>query len=147
MEFSEEPDTSTRRPRVLVAEDDDDMRALVVGSLRADGYEVVEARDGAQAVDAIAGAMLFDEDERAPDIIITDVRLPGINGLSLLAGLRAHHWATPIIVMTAYQPDRIRPLASRLGADATFAKPFAVDDLRAAVANLLHTKPRPRRGE
>lgn len=128
------------RPRVLVAEDDDDLRSLIVWGLRADGYDIVEARTGSQAADLIAGALLFDEGERAPDLIVTDVRLPGITGMSLLAGIRARGSETPVIVLTAYDIDTVRPEAERLGVVAVFAKPFDIDDLRTAVMNALRKK-------
>jgi len=130
------------RPSVLVVEDDDDIRSLVAWSLRADGYDVTEVANGAHAVDVIAGPMMFGEDsERAPDLIVTDVRLPGISGLTLLAGLRAQRCATPIILMTAYEIERVKPIAEALGA-TVFAKPFDVDELRAAVATALAARRR-----
>jgi CheY-like chemotaxis protein len=125
------------RWRVLVADDDADMRALIVAALRADGYQVTEVRDGCEAADYIAGPMLFGDAGAPPDLIVTDVRMPGITGLSLIAGIRAHGWSTPIIMITAYDVEATRPDAERLGA-VLFAKPFDVDDLRTAVLNLLH---------
>ncbi len=120
-----------RRPCVLVADDDDDIRALVVAAMKCDGYDVLEARDGREVIH------MMSTQRRAPDIIITDVRMPYLNGLSLLLGLRSDGCMTPIVVMTAYGPDRIASLAGRLGADVTFGKPFDIDELRAAVMNML----------
>jgi CheY-like chemotaxis protein len=128
------------RPRVLVAEDDDDLRALIVWGLGTDGYDVVEARNGREAIDEVAGSLLLDEGERPPDLIITDVRMPGVTGVSLLAGIRARGWRIPIIVMTAYDIETMRPEADRLGADVVFSKPFDIDDLRTAAMNLLGRK-------
>ncbi|HSQ65636.1 MAG TPA: response regulator [Polyangiaceae bacterium] len=129
--------TLARKPRVLVADDDDDMRALIVAALGEDGYEISEARNGRELLDRVAPSMLFDEASHAPDVIVTDVRMPGVNGLSVLAGLRDTGWATPIILITAFDKDQIRAQGSELGADAVFHKPFDVDDLRTAVLNLL----------
>ena len=128
------------QPWVLVVEDDPFLVRLIVWALRGDGYDVVVARDGREATDAIASTLLFDEGGRPPDLIITDVRLPGISGLSLLAGIRAHGWKMPIIVMTAHDIERVRPEAERLGATAVFHKPFDVDDLRTAVMHLFAKK-------
>jgi DNA-binding response OmpR family regulator len=133
---------SHRPRRVLVAEDDADTRAAIIWVLRADGYEVIEASDGREATDRIAGSMLFEDGGPPPDLIITDVRMPGISGLSLVAGIRARHWKTPIIVITAHDTDTIRAEAKRIGADVVFIKPFDLDDLRTAVTNMLHDRGR-----
>jgi DNA-binding response OmpR family regulator len=128
-------------PRILIVDDDDDIRALIGVTLRADGYDVTEARDGREAVDALSAVLLSDGDEQPPpDMIITDVRLPGVSGMSLLAGIRAEQWNTSIIIMSAYDPDAVRREARYLGADAVFAKPFEIDELRTAVATLMARK-------
>jgi two-component system response regulator (stage 0 sporulation protein F) len=131
------PVTSDRRPRVLVADDDDDIRALIVWGLRADGYEVVEASSGMEAANRLAGSLLFHEGERAPDLIVTDVRMHGITGLTLLGGIRDCGSKIPVIIITAYDIAAVRAEAERLGADAVFAKPFDIDDLRTAVMNVM----------
>ncbi len=141
-EFAPEGPTRVIKPRVLIAEDDDDIRTLLVTVLRADGYAVIEACDGRDAIDRIAPAMLFDENGIAPDAIITDVRMPGISGITLLSGLRANGWDTPIIIITAFDTERIRSEARELGADAVFAKPFDIDDLRTALAHVLRRRGR-----
>ncbi len=140
MEFNPEAPTRVIKPRVLVAEDDDDVRTLLATALRADGYVVIEACDGRDAIDRVAPAMLFDENGIAPDAIITDVRMPGISGITLLSGLRANGWDTPIIIITGFDLDKVRPEAEKLGADAVFAKPFDVDDVRTALAHVLRQK-------
>src|SRR3954470_12154319 len=66
-----------RNVRVLVAEDDDDFRSLVVSSLREDGYDVIEARTGDELLELITPPVIFDP----PDAIVTDVRMPGVDGL------------------------------------------------------------------
>ncbi len=124
-----------RRPCVLIAEDDDDIRTLLATTLRGDGYYVIEAHDGQEVLERIA-PMLFDEAE-GPDAIITDVRMPGVSGMTLLAGLRAIGWKTPIIVITAHDIDASRSEARYLGADVVFGKPFDVDELRATLTRLL----------
>ncbi len=135
--FGPEPvSKQQRRPRVLIAEDDDDIRALLVATLRTDGYEVEEARDGREVLERIS-PMLFEEAGDGPDAIITDVRMPGVSGMTLLAGLRAIGWTTPIIVITAYDIDVSRSEAEFLGADEVIGKPFNVDVLRAALARVL----------
>ena len=134
----EEPITAGRRPRVLVVDDDDDMRALVASALSSDGYRVTEARDGSDALDMmrITG--------RVPDAIVTDVCMGDVSGLSLLAALRDEGCMTPIIVMTAFGDEQVRGEALRLGADAIFDKPIDIEDLRIVVMNVLRPNDGPR---
>lgn len=121
-------------PRVLVAEDDPEMRRLVVDALREDGYEVTEATDGDQLqvmVTAAGGGS-----SASVDLIISDVRMPMRSGLDILRSVRSADWAVPVILMTAFSDDATRASADALGA-ILFDKPFALDDLRTAVVNLL----------
>lgn len=131
------PRLEPRISNVLVAEDDDDLRALVVSALRQDGHQLIAVRDGVELLDYIASTLIFDEGAAYPDLIITDVRMPGFSGMSVLAGLRDQKWTTPIVVMTAYSDAKMRSDAERLGASAFFSKPFDLDDLRTAVVNLV----------
>lgn len=123
-----------KRLHVLVAEDDPDIRHLMALGLRCDGYKVVEVNDGAQLLERVASSML----ERAidpPDLIVSDVRMPGFSGLTILSGLRSAGWKTPVILVTAWASDELRLHATELHA-AVIEKPFDVDDLRTAVINL-----------
>lgn len=119
--------------RVLVAEDDPDMRALVRTALAADGHDVIEAANGREALDLLSPLHLGSA--RPPDVIVTDVRMPGVSGFSLVSGLRACGWTTPMIIMSAHG-EGLHEEAKRVGADAVFAKPFEIDDLRTAVMNV-----------
>ena len=119
--------------RVLVAEDDPDMRALVRAALAADGHDVIEASNGREALDLLS-PLLFGS-APPPDVIVTDVRMPGVSGLTLASGLRSCGCRAPIIIMSAYG-DHLREHAEHVGADAVFTKPFEIDDLRTAVMNV-----------
>ena len=129
--FDSEPPTAGRRPRIVVADDNDDLRALLVAMLRLDGYEVIEASDG----DAVV--RLMREATRMPDAIITDVCMPTVSGLSVLAALRANGWQTPVILLTALGAEPVRARATELGADVVVGKPFDARDLRTVVMNVL----------
>lgn len=126
---------SVRRPlRIVVAEDDDEMRRVLVQSLRHDGYQVEEAEDGD---DLLARLMLPESDAGEPfDLIVSDVRMPGIGGIDLLETFRSTEDATPVILMTAFADDVTRLRAEQLGA-MLFDKPFDIDELRIAAAALL----------
>jgi CheY-like chemotaxis protein len=126
----------TKRPRVIVAEDEPDVRQLVAVALRGLGYEIIEARTGAELLDELGDGLLLDDLATRPDIIISDIRMPGLTGMEILAGLRQAEWSTPIVLMTAYADLETRELARRLGADAFFEKPFDIDDLITVVVNM-----------
>jgi CheY-like chemotaxis protein len=118
---------------VLVAEDDDDLRALVVHMLEACGCSTCEVRDGGELVDLLDRAR--DEPHLRPDVLITDVRMPKLSGLGALLALRKANWNLPVVVMTAVQDETIDTVAMRLGAVGVLHKPFDMDDLMTAVKN------------
>jgi CheY-like chemotaxis protein len=116
--------------RIIVAEDDAAMRALVVEALRKDGYDVCAVADGASLLDRLGGPL-----SRPFDLIITDIRMPACDGLSVVASLRAKECAIPVILMTAFGDAAARDSARRLDA-VLLDKPFELDDLRTAVLNI-----------
>jgi CheY-like chemotaxis protein len=128
----------TRRsaPRILVAEDQEEMRTLLRRALKRRGYDVVEAPDGPQLVRAIVDGLLAPE-MQAPDLIVTDVRMPGFSGLEVLARLRRDGWTTPFILITAFGDAQLHAEAKALGAACVLNKPFAMEDLCAAVESLV----------
>jgi CheY-like chemotaxis protein len=122
------------RTRVLVAEDDPEMRNLLVQDLQADGFEVVSAMDGLDALGAIGQASSGDP-IHAFDIVVADLRMPGLSGLDLLAALKRTHSSAPFILITAFASAETHETARRLGAWAVLDKPFGLELLRAAIHN------------
>ena len=125
--------------RVLLAEDDVDMRDLVAAKLRLDGHDVISVPDGGRLLVRIANAYIgqrTDDAHEAFDLVVSDVRMPVCSGLAILEGLRRAHWTLPVILMTAFGDDATRARAAKLDA-VLFDKPFDVDDLRTAVLHLL----------
>jgi CheY-like chemotaxis protein len=125
-------------PRVLLAEDNTAMRALIAAVLRKDGYEVVEAKDGVELLQEIEAAIAAGG-RRNPSIamIISDIRMPGLTGLDMLAVLRCAYWSTPVILITAFGDEKTHAEAHELGVTAIFDKPFDLDDLRRAVQRAI----------
>jgi len=124
----------TCRARVLLAEDDPALRELMAGALRRDGYEVLEASDGTELLDRLEA--IVTTVGRGPDavaVIISDIRMPGLTGLDLLAALRCAEWTTPVILITAFGDEETHREARELGARAVLDKPFPLEQLRAAV--------------
>lgn len=120
--------------RVLLAEDDHEMRRLLVATLRREGCDVIEARTGVQLSEQIA--LAHEQDPPSIDLIISDVRMPGRSGLDVLGGLRRSERTTPVILITAFGDPETHAQAHRLGALAVFNKPFDLDDLRTLVLSL-----------
>lgn len=123
--------------RILLAEDDAYMRSLVASTLRADGYDVVEAENGSDLLDGIDELLLWNRDGVALDLVISDVRMPGRSGLEVLAEMRRSDWATPVILITAFGDRALHEEAARLGTVAVLDKPFSMEKLRKTVKGLL----------
>ncbi len=92
---------------------------------------MVEARDGAELLELLGNVSVAPW--KRPDVIVTDVLMPGYSGLGVLGALRGTHWKIPVFVITARRDAEIVEDAIRLGASRVFRKPFDVTDLRAAI--------------
>lgn len=124
----------TDHPRILLVDDDQDLRALVAQVLAVQGYAVTAVGDGT----AMRGALA----EIGADLVILDLMLPGEDGLSLLRHLRAAT-TLPVIMLTALGSETDRVVGLEMGADDYLAKPFSTRELLARVrAVLRRTAPR-----
>ncbi len=121
--------------RVLVAEDDAEMRRLVVEALRKDGHQVTEAADGAWLFVELAEAFRHDQGFSEIDCIVSDVRMPACGGLDLLERLVDVSRSVPVILMTAFGDEEVRARAEKLGA-LLMEKPLSLGALRDAVWRL-----------
>ena len=124
-------------PMVLVVEDDREMRRLLAMVVRQEGWHVLEASDGTEAA-ALLQACVGTDRRFVPDLVVTDVRLPGLSGLDVLTRLRLRDRITPVLVITAFGDDETHARARRLGAAEVLDKPFLLDDLRRAVRRLVN---------
>ncbi len=130
-------------PRILLAEDDVEMRRLVSRSLRDDGYRVDEAANGSELLEQLENASTAGENV---DVMITDVRMPGLTGFQALDWLQeVRALRPPTIVITAFPDNLTYVRASQLGVEV-LEKPFDLDDLRSRVRTLSGSGPRARRG-
>ena len=114
---------------ILVAEDQPDIRDLLVLNLRQAGYQVLAVADGRQA--------LASQDEQASDLLVLDLMMPGLDGLEVCKALRARGRSTPILMLTAKSTELDRVLGLELGADDYLTKPFSLAELLARVKALL----------
>ncbi|HZP43851.1 MAG TPA: response regulator [Candidatus Binatia bacterium] len=132
---SRPPSRGVRR-RVLLAEDDAPLRGLIAEVLRADGHEVLEARDGVELLAQIEAALVRRWQRADAFVIVADVHMPGFSGLDVLSMLRVARCATPVILITGFGDDETREEARELGVVAVLDKPFPLDALRAAVQEI-----------
>jgi two-component system, response regulator, stage 0 sporulation protein F len=122
--------------RVFLAEDDPELRQMIAGALRRDGHFVLEARDGLSLLADIGHVYWQGEADPTPSLVITDVRMPERDGMSVLRGLRGQPWCPRFIIITGFGDEELHAQASALGAEAVFDKPFDLDDLRALVLRI-----------
>jgi two-component system, OmpR family, response regulator MprA len=116
--------------RLLVVDDDRSLRRAVARALELEGYEVEVAEDGVQAL------TFFEDDVAPPDVVVLDVLMPNLDGLTACRAIRAKS-RVPILMLTARQAVDERVEGLDAGADDYLAKPFAVAELIARVRALL----------
>jgi len=116
--------------RIWVVDDDRAVRFVLAEALRDAGYAV-------QAFESAQAALRAVEDEEAPDLVITDVRMPGLDGLAFLEALKSRRPELPVIVMSAYTDIASTAGAFRGGAHEFLSKPFDLDEAVALVARAL----------
>jgi CheY-like chemotaxis protein len=121
----------TGHPRILVADDDADLRMAATSALEADGAEVVAVASGAELVQQLA--------EEAPfDLLVTDVAMPWMSGLQVTLSARRAGLSLPVIVMTALRDADLPARVAALGGPVQLLrKPFSLAELQATVASML----------
>jgi two-component system response regulator MprA len=115
--------------RVLVVDDEPALRDALESSLAFEGYEVTTASDGLEALDAIA--------EKSPDLVLLDIMMPRMDGLTTVRRLRSRGDTVPVLMLTARDAVGDRVTGLDVGADDYLAKPFELDELLARVRALL----------
>jgi DNA-binding response OmpR family regulator len=117
-----------RAPRILLVDDEQPIQTLLSFPLQRDGYEVVQASDGREALDRFT--------EQAFDLVVLDVMLPRMDGLEVCRRLRARS-SVPIIMLTAKSEEIDKVLGLELGADDYITKPFSMREFRSRVKAAL----------
>ena len=121
-------------PRVLIADDEASMRALVARAITMDGHETVTAQDGAEALEILT------RESGAFDLLLTDIQMPIMDGIALALSAARDFPGLTILLMTGFADQRER--ASNLNAIAhdVITKPFSITDIRTAVADALASR-------
>jgi CheY-like chemotaxis protein len=125
-------------PVILVAEDDDELRELIVQRLSKMGAHVVEVEDGLEMIDYITLTQRAGRHPiPMPSLMVTDVRMPGATGLEVVRSVRSSGFGLPVVVLTAFPDAGVLAEAQALGATWVFTKPMDLDDLAHVVQSIL----------
>lgn len=126
------PQVATQAAKVLLVDDEDMLRRVMKDLLEQEGYQVIEAKDGVEALDQV--------DRYAPDIIVLDLNLPGLDGYGVLSHLRSRPATAgiPVVVLTARGDEESEVKVFELGADDFLSKPFRARALSARLAAVLN---------
>src|SRR5882762_11007478 len=122
--------------RILIAEDEENLRSLVARALALDGHDIVTANDGAEALD-----LLGREDSRF-ELLLTDIRMPVMDGIALALAAGREHPALTILLMTGYADQRERAYGLDALIHDVLTKPFSLGVMRTAVNGALNAPPR-----
>jgi len=122
----------TETTRILTVDDSASMRALLNHALSNNGFDVIQAEDGIEALEWLA--------TNEADVVITDINMPRLDGFGLIERLRggSRHRDRPILVLTTESSDEKKARARAAGATGWIVKPFDTDKLIAAVRRVSH---------
>jgi two-component system, cell cycle response regulator CpdR len=117
--------------RILIADDEEGTRTLVARALKQDGHEVMTACDGAEALELLA------REQGALELLLTDIRMPVMDGIALALAAARDHPAVTILLMTGYADQRERAHGLDALIHDVLTKPFSLADMRSAVEGAL----------
>jgi two-component system, cell cycle response regulator CpdR len=123
--------------RILIAEDEEAVRSLVARALTLDGHAVTTASDGAAALDVLTHA------ESEFELLLTDIRMPVMDGIALALAAARDHPNLSILLMTGYADQRERASGLEALIHDVITKPFSLATIRGAVNDALAATPRP----
>jgi two-component system response regulator (stage 0 sporulation protein F) len=118
--------------KILIVDDQFGIRILLNEVLQKEGYETFQAANGVQALEIVT--------KNPPDLVLLDMKIPGMDGIEILKRMKVIEKDIRVIIMTAYGELDMIQEAKDLGALTHFAKPFDIDDIRAAVKKYLPVK-------
>ncbi|USL45108.1 response regulator [Priestia megaterium] len=118
--------------KILIVDDQYGIRILLTEVLQKEGYTTFQAANGFQAIDITK--------EQAPDLVLLDMKIPGMDGIEILKRLKQHDETIKVIIMTAYGELDMIQEAKDLGALTHFARPFDIDEIRKVVREYIPVK-------
>jgi DNA-binding NtrC family response regulator len=120
---------NTTKPRLLVVDDEEDLRTLLGDVLLTQGYEIESAEDGEQAIDMLK--------RDAFDITLLDIQMPNVNGIQVLKYIKEHSLHTRAIVLTGYADLKHAMEAKEFGAKDFIGKPYKLHDVLTTIERVL----------
>jgi two-component system, response regulator, stage 0 sporulation protein F len=117
--------------KILIVDDQFGIRILLNEVLQKEGYDTFQAANGLQALEIL--------NDHVPDLVLLDMKIPGMDGIEILKRMRVLQPDIKVIIMTAYGELDMIQEAMDLGALTHFAKPFDIDDIRKAVEKHINT--------
>ncbi|MDR6120962.1 response regulator [Bacillus sp. 1P10SD] len=120
------------KEKILIVDDQFGIRILLNEVFQKEGYQTFQAANGVQALDIVT--------KHAPDLVLLDMKIPGMDGIEILKRMKVIDPEIRVIIMTAYGELDMIQEAKDLGAITHFAKPFDIDDIRAAVRKHIPQK-------
>jgi len=130
-------DPSKSRPRVLLADDDRTVRFSLSQALMDEGYEVLQAADGVDLLHLLEFDTVDENWTASADVVVSDIRMPGVTGMEILEGLTSVDWATKVILISAFLDDKVKAQAHEMGVAAVLEKPFPLQALLDAVHRIV----------
>ena len=121
-------------PKILIADDEDSMRQLVARAIAMDGHETVTAQDGAEALEILT------REDGAFDLLLTDIQMPVMDGIALALAVARDFPRLTVLMMTGFADQRERASGLEAIVHDVITKPFAVADIRTAVADALASR-------
>ena len=120
------------KEKILIVDDQFGIRILLNEVFQKEGYQTFQAANGIQALDIVT--------KHSPDLVLLDMKIPGMDGIEILKRMKVIDPDIRVIIMTAYGELDMIQEAKDLGAITHFAKPFDIDDIRAAVKKHIPQK-------
>ena len=120
--------------RILIAEDEDSLRSLIARALTQDGHEVMAKADGGEALECLT------REKGRFDLLLTDIRMPVMDGIALALAVGRDYPAMTILLMTGYADQRERAHGLSALIHDVITKPFSLADIRAAVTEALNVR-------
>lgn len=120
------------KKRIMIIEDDAEMRSLLIEFLGEDGYQVDSAQTGLEALSKITKEVF--------DLIVTDIRMPGLTGLDILSSIKKQQPQVPIIVITAFGNEEVYRRSMERGASAYLEKPICFNKLGVLIHEMVSSK-------
>lgn len=126
-----------RPPRILLAEDDDELRWALAGALAAEGFCIEQVSTSDELLDRFSDAVVTLD--RQPDVVISDIRMPGYNAVNVISGLRDAGCRTPVVFISAFDDVRLDERLKTIDLATFLRKPLRVPDLVDIVEMMIWT--------